>query len=458
MEEKTFDKIIKEIVALLEEKKYVMARNKILENNEVDIAEIIEEILEELDLERAILVYRMLPKNISVDVFSYLPVDDQVAMIHGITDKETKHIMDELDFDDMIDVLDELPANVVDKILEKVSKAERSRINTFLNYPETSAGSLMTPDYISLRKDMTVGQAMAYIKHEGMDRETVYTCYVKDERRTLIGIVSLRTLVVKDDHAVIESLMHEDFISVNVLDDQEEVSEAFKKYGFLAMPVVDKEGRLVGIITVDDILDVIEAETTEDFQKMAGVASSTEEYLDMSVWKHFKNRIPWLFVLMCSYVITGSIITNFESVLSQVISLVAYLPMLMGTGGNSGSQSATLVIRGMALGDVELKDAGKVLWKEARVSFFIGVVLSGLNFLRICYLDGQGPWIGLTVCGSMLVIVMAAKIIGSMLPMLAKKVGIDPALMASPMIASLTDMVSVVTYFAMATFILGIHA
>ncbi|MEG2198998.1 MAG: magnesium transporter, partial [Anaerovorax sp.] len=271
-------------------------------------------------------------------------------------------------------------------------------------------------------------------------------------------IVSLRTLVVKDDHAVIESLMHEDFISVNVLDDQEEVSEAFKKYGFLAMPVVDKEGRLVGIITVDDILDVIEAETTEDFQKMAGVASSTEEYLDMSVWKHFKNRIPWLFVLMCSYVITGSIITNFESVLSQVISLVAYLPMLMGTGGNSGSQSATLVIRGMALGDVELKDAGKVLWKEARVSFFIGVVLSGLNFLRICYLDAQGPWIGLTVCGSMLVIVMAAKIIGSMLPMLAKKVGIDPALMASPMIASLTDMVSVVTYFAMATFILGIHA
>lgn len=456
--EKTFDEIVEEIVQLLEEKKYVMVRNKILENNEVDIAEILEEILEELDLERTILVYRMLPKNIAVDVFSYLPVEDQVVIINGITDKETKFIMDELDFDDMIDVLDELPANVVDKILEKVPKAERSRINTFLNYPETSAGSLMTPDYISLRTDMTVGEAMAHIKKEGMDRETVYTCYVKDDSRKLLGIVSLRTLVVEEDSVTIEELMHEDFISVNVLDDQEDVSEAFKKYGFLAMPVVDKEGRLVGIITVDDILDVIEEEATEDFQKMAGVASSTEEYLDMSVWKHFKNRIPWLFVLMCSYVITGSIITNFEAVLAQVISLVAYLPMLMGTGGNSGSQSATLVIRGMALGDVELKDAGKVLWKEARVSFLIGIVLSSLNFLRICYLDGQGPWIGLTVCGSMLIIVMAAKIIGSMLPMIAKKVGIDPALMASPMIASLTDMVSVVTYFALATLILGISA
>lgn len=458
MEEKTFDEIVAEIITLLEEKKYVMARNKILENNEVDVAEILEEILEDLDLERAILVYRMLPKHISVDVFSYLPVDDQVAIINGITDTETKYIMDELDFDDMIDVLDELPANVVDKILEKIPKAERSRINTFLNYPENSAGSLMTPDYISLKKDMTVGEAMAHIKEEGMDRETVYTCYIKDDSRKLLGIVSLRTLVVEEDNVIIEKLMHEGFISVNVSDDQEDVSEAFKKYGFLAMPVVDKEGRLVGIITVDDILDIIEEETTEDFQKMAGVASSTEEYLDMSVWKHFKNRIPWLFVLMCSYVITGSIITNFEAVLSQVISLVAYLPMLMGTGGNSGSQSATLVIRGMALGDLELKDAGKVLWKEARVSFFIGIVLSSLNFLRICYLDGQGPWIGLTVCGSMLIIVMAAKIIGSMLPMVAKKVGIDPALMASPMIASLTDMVSVVTYFALATLILGIHA
>lgn len=453
---KTFDEIVQEILQLLEAKKYGKARDLILENNEVDIAEILEDILDELDIEKTIILFRTLPKDVSVEVFSYLPSDDQVAIINGITDKEIKHIMDELDFDDMIDVLEELPANVVDKILEKSTKEERRMINTFLKYPETSAGSLMTPDYISLNRNMTVGEAMAYIKAEGMNSETVYTCYVKDSGRKLLGIISLRALVIGDSNTPIDSLMQEDFISVHVMDDQEEVSESFKKYGFLAIPVVDAEGRLVGIITVDDILDVIEEETTEDFQKMAGLASSTEEYLDMSVWKHVKNRVPWLFVLMCSYIITGSIIRNFETVLSQVISLVAYLPMLMGTGGNSGSQSATLVIRGMALGDVELRDASKVLWKEARVSFFIGIVLSSLNFIRICWMDGEGPLIGLTVCGSMLVIVMAAKIIGSMLPMGAKKVGIDPALMASPMIASLTDMVSVLTYFALAKVILGL--
>lgn len=456
VEEKTFDEAVEEIIALLENKKYVVARDLILENNPVDIAEILEEILEEVGVEKAILVFRMLPKDISVDVFSYLPPVDQVEIVAGITDKETKFIMDELDFDDLIDILDELPANVVDKILEKATKEERSRINTFLNYPETSAGSLMTPDYISLRKNMTVKEAMQHIKDEGMSTETVYTCYVKDAGRKLLGIVSLRALVVEEDDVIIETLMHADFIKVGVYDDQEDVSEAFKKYGFLAMPVVDKEDRLVGIITVDDILGVIEEETTEDFQKMAGVSSSNEEYLDMSVWKHYKNRIPWLFFLMCSYVITGGIIASFESVLSQVISLVTYLPMLMGTGGNSGSQSATLVIRGIALGDVEPKDAWKVLWKELRVSFFIGITLSSLNFLRVCYLESQGVWIALTVCASMLVIVMAAKTIGSMLPIIAKKVGIDPALMASPMIASVTDMVSVITYFALASLILGI--
>ena len=454
--ELTMDVTIQTILKLLEAKKYSRARDEILKINTVDIAEILEEIIEELGIQKVIILFRTLPKDVSAEVFAYLPVDDQVEIISAITDKEIEHILDELDFDDMIDVLEELPANVVDKILEKSTKEERRLINTFLNYPETSAGSLMTPDYISLRKNMTVAEALAHIKKEGMDRETVYTCYIKDEGRKLLGIVSLRTLVIADDQTQVSDLMHEDFICVNVLDDQEEVSDAFKKYGFLAIPVVDNEQRLVGIITVDDILDVIDEETTEDFQKMAGVAVSTEEYLDMSVWKHVKSRLPWLFVLMCSYVITGSIIANFEDVLSQVIVLVAYLPMLMGTGGNSGSQSATLVIRGLALGDVETGDALSVLWKEIRVSFLIGLLLSALNFARIYWLDGEGALIGLTVCGSMLIIVMAAKTIGSMLPIAAKKVGIDPALMASPMIASLTDMVSVVTYFALATLILGI--
>lgn len=446
-----------EIIEYLKDKKYQDAKKLVLENNAVDIAEIIEEIIDEISIEKAVVMYRMLPKDISVEVFSYLPVEDQVNIINVITDKEVGHIIEELSFDDMIDVLEELPANIVDKILEKTPKGERKLINTFLNYPENSAGSLMTIDYISLRKDMTVSEALSHIKSVGMDSETVYTCYVKDNERKLRGIVSLRTLVVSEKEELILNVMREDMIYVNVYDDQEDVSELFKKYGFLAMPVVDKEGRLVGIITIDDILDVIDEEVTEDFERMAGVIdSSDQEYLDISVWKHVKNRMPWLFLLMCSYMITGGIIQNFENVLSNVIALVTYMPMLMGTGGNSGSQSATLVIRGMALDEIELSDAFRVLWKEIRISTIIGISLSTLNFARIYWFDGQSALIAMTVSVSMLVIVIAAKSIGSMLPMIAKRVGIDPALVASPMISSLTDMVSVVTYFLLATAILNL--
>ena len=455
--EKKLDGIVSEILKQLEEKKYINAREILLANNEVEIAEILEELMEKLGLEKTIILFRTLPKDVSVEVFAYLPIDDQINIINGITEKEIQFIFEELSFDDMIDVLDELPANIVDKILEKTPKEERKLINTFLNYPDTCAGSLMTPDYISLQKDMTVADALAHIKKEGMDSETIYTCYVKERGRKLQGIVSLRTLVVSDGDVKIIDIMREDFVYVNVDDDQEEVSEVFKKYGFLAIPVVDREQRLVGIITVDDILDVIEEEATEDFERMAGVIDKSDlEYLDISVWKHVINRLPWLFILMCSYVITGGIIRSFEDGLANVIVLVAYMPMLMGTGGNSGSQSATLIIRGMALSEVMLKDAGKVIWKEIRVSFIIGVLLSSLNFARICWLESQGPIIAVTVCISMIIIVMAAKSIGSMLPMLAKRVGIDPALMANPMIASITDMISVITYFTMARFILGI--
>lgn len=456
-QERTYDEILEEILTLLQDKRYGRARELILENNEVDIAEILEDIMGELGVEKTVIIFRTLPKNVSVEVFAYLPLEDQVEIINAITDKEMHFIMDELSFDDMIDVLEELPANVVDKILEKTPKDERKLINTFLNYPDTCAGSLMTPDYISLHSDMTVAEAMAYIKKEAMDSETVYTCYVKDKDRTLLGIVSLRTLVIADDDLKISEFMHTDFVSVNVYDDQEEVSEMFKKYGFLAIPVVDKENRLVGIITVDDILDVIEEETTEDIERMAGVMDDTDkDYLDISVWQHVKNRMPWLFLLMCSYVITGSIISKFEAVLSQVICLVAYMPMLMGTGGNCGSQSATLIIRGMSTDEIALKDAGKVLWKEMCVSTIIGIALSSLNFIRICWLEHQGPLIALTVCGAMLAIVIAAKVIGSMLPMLAKRIGFDPALMANPTISSISDMISVITYFLLAKVLLGI--
>ena len=392
-----------------------------------------------------------------MEVFSYLPSEDQVDIISGITEREISYIIEELDFDDKIDVLEELPANVVDKILEKTTKEERRLINTFLNYPENSAGSLMTPDYISLRDNMTVGEALAHIKKEGMDSETVYTCYVKEEGRKLEGIVSLRSLVILDDNMKVSELMSTDYVYVNVYDDQEEVSEAFKKYGFLAIPVVDSEHRLVGIITVDDILDVIEEETTEDIERMAGVMDGSDtEYLDMGVFRHAKNRLPWLILLSVSLMITGSIIEQFEATLQQVVALTFYLPLLMGTGGNTGTQAATLIIRGLSLGDIELKDTLKVFWKEFRVSIILGIVLSAFNFAKIMLIDRESVQIAITVCASMMAVVIFAKLIGGMLPMLAKRLGIDPALMATPMISSLTDMVSSFVYLLMATAVLGI--
>ena len=455
--EQQFDEDVERIIELLEEKSYFKARDEILKYNEVDIGEILEEILEELGVEKTIIIFRMLPKDVSVEVFSYLPTDDQEEIVQGITDREISYIIEELDFDDKIDVLEELPANIVDKILEKTPKEERKLINTFLNYPDTCAGSLMTPDYISLLEDMTVAEAMAHIKKEGMDSETVYTCYVKKGGRKLEGIVSLRALVIADDDTKVSELMNTEYVYVNVYDDQEEVAESFKKYGFLAIPVVDNEHRLVGIITVDDILDVIEDEATEDFERMAGVMDDSDtEYLDMGVFRHVKNRLPWLIFLTISLMITGSIIAKFESVLSQVIILVSYLPLLMGTGGNTGSQAATLVIRGMAVDDIDLKDVFKVFWKELRISLILGVILSVINLAKVMLVDGQSFMIGFTVATSMIVIVVFAKLLGGLLPMGAKKVGIDPALMATPMISSLTDMVSAVTFLLIASLFLGI--
>ena len=457
MKMQQFEDDVEKIIELLEEKSYFRARDEILKYNEVDIGEILEEIIEKLEIEKAVIIFRMLPKDVAVEVFSYLPADDQVAIVHAITDREITYIIQELDFDDKIDVLEELPANIVDKILEKTPKEERKLINTFLNYPDTCAGSLMTPDYVSLQETMTVGEAMAYIKREGMDSETVYTCYVKKGGRKLEGIVSLRSLVVADDDTKVTDLMNTDYVYVSVYDDQEEVAETFKKYGFLAIPVVDNEHRLVGIITVDDILDVIEEETTEDIERMAGVMDdSDDEYLDIGVFKHVRNRLPWLIFMTVTLMITGSIISRFESVLSQVIVLVSYLPLLMGTGGNTGTQAASLVIRGLSLDEIDLRDAGRVLWKELRVSVILGTILSIFNFAKVVIVDGESPLIALTVAVSMVVVVMCAELLGGMLPMGAKKLGIDPALMATPMISSITDMASAVTFLLTASIVLGI--
>ena len=452
-----FDEEIEQILDLLEEKAYFRARDVILTHNEVDIAEILEEILEESGIDKTIIIYRMLPKDISAEVFSYLPSDDQREIIQGITDREVSYIMGELDFDDMIDVLEELPANIVDKILEKTPKEERKLINTFLNYPDTCAGSLMTPEYISLQENMTVGQALQHIRNVGMDSETVYTCYVKKGGRKLEGIVSLRALVIADDETKVSELMNTEYVYVSVHDDQEEVAETFKKYGFLAIPVVDNEHRLVGIITFDDILDVIEEETTEDIERMAGVMDdSDQEYLDMGVFRHVKNRLPWLAIMMVALMITGVVISTFQDVLAQVIALVAYIPLLSGTGGNAGTQAASLIIRGMSTDEIDLKDALRVMWKEFRVSIILGTVLSSINFAKIILIDGNTPMIALTVSLSMILVIIFAKLLGGLLPMAAKRIGIDPALMATPMISSITDTVSTLTYLLMATLILGL--
>lgn len=449
-----------EVKGLIENKRYREARDKILVYNEADIAEIFSDLLSELDdIDQIIVLYRLLPKDVSVEVFSFLSVSDQLRIIDGITEKELTYIVQELDFDDKIDILEELPANIVDKIIDKAPKSERRLINSFLNYPDDSAGSIMTPEYISLAEKMTVEGALSHIKEVGMDAETIYTCYVKDKGRKLIGVVSLSTLVVADPRTLIEDIMHTDFVSINVYSDREFAAEQFKKYDFLAMPVVDNENRLVGIITMDDILDVIEQENTEDMERMAGIIDfedTDRDYLDTSVLKHVKNRLPWLLILMVAYIFTGMIITSFENRLSELICLVAYIPLLMGTGGNSGSQAATLIIRGIATGEVDLKDSLKILWKEIRIGFVLGLILSVFNFIRVYFLDGNGALISLTVCFAMLFIVIIAKVLGSMIPLFVKKLNLDPALIANPAISSISDAVALSIYFLMARIFLGL--
>jgi len=457
--EELMEEGLSKILGCLEEKKYFVARDELLKFNNVDIAELLEEVTEEVGIQKTVILFRMLPKDVSVEVFAELPTDDRNRIVEIINDKEIEYIIQELDFDDKIDVLEELPANVVSKILERTPRSERKLINTFLNYPDNCAGTLMTPEYISLEKDWTVREALDHIKKEGMDAETIYTCYVKDSGRKLIGIVSLSTLVISDDDVRINDIMRTEFVHENVYEDQEKVASDFTKYGFLALPVVDNEFRLVGIITFDDILDIIEEETTEDIERMGGIIDfddSDRDYLDTPVKQHVLNRLPWLVILMIAYIFTGMIISSFEGALSEVISLVTYMPMLMGTGGNTGSQAATLIIRGLATDEVEPSDFVRVMWKELRVGLSIGVLLSLLNFLRVVFLDGESVAIALTVCVAMICIVIFAKILGSMIPLIVKKAGADPALIANPAISSISDAVALSIYFVMAKIFLGL--
>ncbi len=440
------------IIELIEQKKYIQLKKILSEMNEVDIAEI----LDPLEPNTTLLLFRMLPKDIAVEVFAHFSTDQQRDIINAVTDKELNYILDELFFDDMIDLIEEMPANVVSKILNNSTQEERRLINQFLKYPPDSAGSIMTIEYVELRKNMTVKDALKHIKEIGLSKETIYTCYVTDKNRTLQGIVSLRKLVVSDEQILIEELMDEEAIYVNTHDDQEFVASVFRRYGFLALPVVDAERRLTGIITVDDIMDVIEQEATEDFQRMAAMAPSEAAYLDTGVIQLAKHRIPWLLILMISGTFTGRIIAKFDNVLQSIVILATFIPMLMDTGGNSGNQSSTLVIRGLAVGDIAIKDGWKVLWKEFRISILVGIVLSLTNLARLMLIEKVDFLVALTVSLTLVFTVMVAKMVGGTLPLLAKKLKIDPAIMAGPLITTIVDALSLTVYFAVASALLNI--
>lgn len=444
----TIEELIEE---LIEAKNYIKVKAILSEMNEVDVAEVIKP----YDPQMTLLLFRMLPKDLAVEVFAQFTPGQQLSIINSVTDKELKGIIDELFFDDMIDLIEEMPANIVSKILKYAGEEERELINEFLRYPADSAGSLMTIEYVELKKSMTVKEAMDHIKETGLNKETIYTCYITDKDRTLEGFVSLRSLVISDENLKVADIMETELIKVYTHDDQEEVANIFRKYGFLALPVVDKENRLTGIITVDDIMDVITQEAAEDFQIMAAMSPSEEEYLDAKIWKLALNRLPWLLLLMISATFTGRIMGKYESILTSVAVLGTFVPMLMDTGGNAGSQSSTLIIRGLAIGDIKTGDVFRVLFKEFSVSLTIGIILSLTNFVRLLVIERVGMLMAATVSITLLITVMLSKVIGGTLPIIAKKVKLDPAIMAGPLITTIVDAVSLMVYFTIATAMLG---
>ena len=432
-----FERICVKLNALLDAGKKAELRGALNMLNEVDIAEY----LQTLDNDKMLLVFRLLPKDISAEIFSYMDADQQARIIDALGDEEAVRILDDMFIDDAVDFLEELPAGVVKRILKNCDENKRALINQFLRYPENSAGSIMTIEYMDFHVGTTVGQAMDAIRQNAPDKETINTLYILDDRRVLLGTVALRKLLLSADDRKVEQLMNTQVISVRTTDDQELVADTVRKYDLLSIPVVDHENRMVGIITVDDIVDVIEEENTEDFEKMAAMLPSDDTYLKTSVLTLAKNRLPWLLILMISALFTGQIITHFEKVLESAaglgVALVASIPMLMDTGGNCGSQASTLAIRGLALGEIEPKNIWKVMWKELRVALISGVALASVNFLRIFFLTSYGTNVALIVSLTMFCTIIIAKLIGCSLPLLAKAIHLDPALMASPLITTL---------------------
>lgn len=443
---------MEQVLTFIEKKQFTLLRDYLITLHPFDISEI----MEELNNKYSLLIFRLLPKDLAVEVFSHMELPYQAKFSQLIADDELREIVNELNFDDKIDYLEEIPAVLVKKILKNAPESERKLINQFLNYPDYSAGSLMTIEFIDLKKQMTVKEAIDRIRKVGYDKETIYTLYVTDKERKLEGIISLKELILADESIRIEEVMHVDFISVVTTTDQEIVADTFRDYDLLALPVVDKENRLVGIITFDDVMDVIEDEITEDFHLMAGMQASEESYLDTSVMSLVKKRFPWLAFLMISAAFTRAIMEHYESLLSSIILLSANIPMLMGTSGNAGSQASTLMVRSIALGDVEFKDILKVLWKELRISLIIGTGLSLLNFISLYIIFGYPLNISLIVSLTLIVTIALAKLIGSSLPILAKKIGLDPAIMANPMISTILDALVLITYFTICTLALGL--
>ena len=437
---------------LLDEKRYKELREILVHTEPADIAISFDEMTER---QRALL-FRILPKELAAEVFVELDSDTQSNLIEGFSDSELKEVVDELYADDAVDIVEEMPANVVKRILRHAEPELRKDINQMLRYPPDSAGSIMTTEYVDLKRDMTVADAFTHIRRTGMDKETIYTCYVIDSNRILLGLVSVKDLLLSDYSRQISEIMETDIISVKTTDDQEYAAGLFEKYDFLAIPVVDNENRLVGIITVDDAIDVIQEEATEDIEKMAAITPSDKPYLKTGVFETFSQRIPWLLILMISATFTGSIITNYQNAFVSYSILTAFIPMLMDTGGNSGSQSSVTIIRGLSLGDIEFRDIFRVIFKELRVSFFCGLTLAAANFAKLMLLDRVGMQISLVVSITIVCTVMFAKVVGCTLPMVAKKIGFDPAVMASPFITTIVDAVSLIIYFNIAVTILHI--
>ena len=432
-------------IKLLAQREFKAVRRILDVMNEVDIASL----LSTLSDKELALAFRLIPKDKAAEVFSNMDTSMQTYLVTMFTEKELKELLDDLYMDDTVDMLEELPANLVKRILATVSASDRSMINQLLNYPEDSAGSIMTTEYVDLREEMTVGQAMAHIKKTGIHKETIYTCYIT-ERRKLVGIVSAKDLMTTDDDVPIKDLMETEIISVYTHSDQEQVAQLFTKYDLLALPVIDQDGRMVGIVTFDDAMDVMVDEATEDITKMAAINPSEKTYFETSVFQHAKNRIPWLLILMFTSIITGTIITRYENAFAAIPLLVSFIPMLMDTGGNCGSQSATLIIRGIALDEIRFTDLFKVMFKEFRISLIVGAFLAVANGVRI-FIQYHNPGLAVVIACSLMGTVIMAKLVGCILPLLAKKVNLDPAIMASPLITTLVDTFSILIYFNIAT-------